>query len=58
MKEIKQTYVTPCFFEGYELQTGSHILAGSVVTTDTTVETAGQGVEEHDFSGSEFEVEW
>ena len=56
MKQKKQ-FVRPAVLQELFLLPDTPILAGSVADNVTIVST-GQEVEEHDFSGGEFNHEW
>ena len=55
---MKKNYSAPVIRKTVPVIQGSAILAGSVVDKDTTVETAGQKVEERDMSGAAFNHDW
>ena len=55
---MKKEYITPTIHRIETLRLETEMLAGSVVTEDTTVETAGQKVEERNMSGAEFNHTW
>ncbi|MBO4340652.1 MAG: hypothetical protein J5835_04405 [Bacteroidales bacterium] len=55
---MKRIYSTPSIKKKLTLSLERGILAGSVVTKDTTIETAGHKVEERDFSAAEFNHTW
>jgi hypothetical protein len=56
MKQKKQ-FVRPAVLQELSLLPDMPILAGSLVDNATIVST-GQEVEEHDFSGSDFNHDW
>lgn len=56
MKQKKQ-FVRPAVLQELSLLPDMPILAGSVVD-NTTIVSTGQEVEEHDFSGGDFNHEW
>ena len=56
MKQKKQ-FVMPAVLQELSLLPDMPILAGSLVDNATIVST-GQEVEEHDFSGSDFNHDW
>lgn len=55
---MDNTYTPPSVIKtvGITLETG--ILAASVITKDTKIETSGQKTEENDFSQSGFNTTW
>ncbi len=55
---MKQSYITPSVRKKVEMEIEQAILTGSVVTPTSTIETAGQKVEEHNFSESGFNTQW
>ena len=57
MMKTKQRFESPRVLNELMLQTEGFFLA-SVVDTEVTLESTGQKVENHDFSGSEFNHEW
>ena len=59
MKRTKN-YAPPMILSTSRVYTDTAILAGSLVdqTTVTTVKTMQQPVENHDFSGSDFNHNW
>ena len=59
MKRTKN-YATPMIIKKSRVYTETAILAGSLVdqTTVTTVKATQQPVENHDFSGSDFNHNW
>ena len=54
---MKKQFVKPVVLAELSLQGDKPILEGSVVDTTTIVST-GQAVENHDFSGTEFNHQW
>ena len=56
MKQKKQ-FTRPAILQELSLLPDSPILAGSVVD-NTTIVSTGQEVQEHDFSGGDFNHEW
>ena len=56
--EKKKQYVSPAILREVPLQLENPLLAGSVVNQQTTIETAGQQVEQRDFSTSGFNQVW
>lgn len=57
MMKIKQKFEAPRILREMELSPEGLLMA-SVVDTGVKLETTGQKVENHDFSGSEFNHEW
>ena len=51
-------YITPAVIKRVSVELESPVLAGSVVTKDSQIQTTGQEVETHDFSGSSFNQVW
>jgi len=54
----KRIYKAPAILRSVMVQMETPILVGSVVTRETTIETAGQTVEKRDFSESGFNNVW
>lgn len=54
----KRTYKAPAVLRSVSVQMESPILTGSVVTPNTEIETAGQKVEERNFTDSGFNSVW
>ena len=57
MMKQKQIFESPRVMGELRLEPEGVLLV-SIVDTKVTVETTGQKVENHDFSGSEFNHEW
>ena len=57
MMKQKQKFESPRVMGELKLQPEGVLLV-SIVDTKVTVETTGQKVENHNFSGSEFNHEW
>ena len=57
MIETKRKFESPRVLGELEIQPACVLLA-SVVDTKITIESTGQKVENHDFSGSDFNHEW
>lgn len=55
---MKRFYRTPAVLRQVAVELEQNLLAGSVVTKKTTIETAGQKVENKDFSESGFNSTW
>lgn len=53
-----KSYATPSVVKTVDVLLEENLLAGSVVKPDTTVETAGQKVEDHSFSDNSFNSKW
>ena len=51
-------YSSPAVLKEVPICFETRLLAGSVVTKDTGVKTAGQEVSTYDFSSSSFNQEW
>ena len=51
-------YSSPCILQEVKMELESDILAGSVVSKSTKIETAGQQVETRDFSDVGFNSTW
>lgn len=54
----KLKYLAPKVKDSARMELEQGILTGSVVDPKTTIETAGQKVEERDFSQSGFNTTW
>lgn len=54
----KLAYIAPAVINRVSVELETPILAGSVVTNDSVIQTTGQGVETHDFSDSSFNQVW
>ena len=54
---MKKQFVKPVVLGELSLQGDKPILEGSVVD-NTTIVSTGQAVENHDFSGTEFNHQW
>lgn len=54
----KKYYVAPRVMKTASVFSEGSLLAGSVVTKDTKIETMGQEVKSYDFSGSSFNQIW
>lgn len=54
----KKHYKAPAVLRSASVEMESPILTGSVVTNNTTIETAGQKVETRDFSEAGFNSTW
>lgn len=54
----KNLYVSPQLLRCVSVELEDPLLVGSVVTNSTTIESAGQKVEEHSFNDSFFESKW
>lgn len=57
MMKKKQQFVRPAILQELTLLPETPILAGSVVD-NATIESAGQEVENYDFSGGDFNHNW
>ena len=57
MMKTKQKFESPRVLGELDIQP-SCVLLASVVDTKITIESTGQKVENHDFSGSGFNHEW
>ncbi|MBO4657575.1 MAG: hypothetical protein J5639_07370 [Bacteroidales bacterium] len=51
-------YETPAVIREYKVELEGQLLAGSVVTKNTTIETAGQKVDDHSFGDTGFDSKW
>ena len=58
MIKTHQYYLSPTVRKTVEVLLEEDFLIGSVVTPATTVETAGQKVEDHSFSDAGFNSKW
>jgi len=58
MTDMKLKYIAPAVKRSVEIEMESDLLQGSVVTPTSTVDTAGQTVQNHDFSDSGFNSKW
>lgn len=58
MKELKKVYSVPCVYSECRLKMEGPVMAASIITEDTIVETSGQEIVDHDFTGDEFTFEW
>ena len=55
---MRKNYKSPCILQRVTVRLEAAFLQGSVVTKDTTIETAGQTVEKRDFDTSGFNTTW
>ena len=55
---MKRFYRTPAVLRQVAVELEQNLLAGSVVTKKTTIETAGQQVEKRNFEDSGFNSTW
>lgn len=53
-----KNYISPRVLNTGNVLLENNLLAGSVVTKDTKIETMGQEVKNYDFSGSSFNQVW
>jgi len=58
MTNMKLKYIAPAVKRSVEIEMESDLLAGSVVTNSTNIETAAQKVDEHSFGDSSFDSKW
>lgn len=54
----RESYSSPMIIREVKLELSACLLDGSVVTPNTTIRTAGQDVENHDFSTGGFNDTW
>jgi len=58
MTNMKLKYIAPAVKRSVEIELEQEILTGSVVNPQTKIETAGQKVENRDFTDSGFNQTW
>ena len=51
-------YESPAVLKACPVELQAQLLAGSVVTPNTKIETAGQDVDNHSFGDSSFDNKW
>jgi len=57
-KKARLPFESPAVLKVVRIAQESEIMAGSVVTGDSKVRTAGQEVQDYDFSDTSFNQEW
>ena len=54
----KQAFASPIIIQEVRLDISAPLLAGSVLTNKSNIETAAQKVDDHSFSDSLFDSKW